>query len=215
LRSGGAIAENALEQAVLRFPARHFAEFCRLSRMRQSDPHVRHHWKAMDTHKQLNNSDRIVFSAALPKAMRPEVEALFFFNPRQPLLHEGIHAAIAHAGMPAITESEDKVWIDVPSGKTQCVFACDESVEPVRAIGVVLYTRPVVDTIWITHLAIDPDYQYRGENAKLNVATRLVDRVMAVAHSIKGITRIQLPYRDGRYLHVKRPESSRSDQPAG
>jgi len=169
----------------------------------------------MDTHRQVKNSDRIVFSAALPLAMRPEVEALFFFNPRQPLLHEGIHAAIAHAGMPAIAQNDAKVWIDVPSGKTQCVFACDEGIDPVRAIGVVLYTRPVVDTIWITHVAIHPDYQYRGEHAKLKVATRLVDRVMTVAHSIKGITRIQLPYRDGRHLRVTRPESARSDQPGG
>jgi hypothetical protein len=110
--------------------------------------------------------------------------------------------------MPAIAEHDDRVWIDVPSGKTQCLFACDESIEPFRAIGVVLYSRPVADTICITHLAIDPDYAYGGENAALEVAKRLVDRVMVIARSIKGINRLQLPYRDGCYLRVRRPEST-------
>lgn len=140
--------------------------------------------------------------------MRPEVEALFFFNPRQPLLRKGIHATIADEGMPAIAENDAKVWIDVPPGKTQCLFACDKGIKPFRAIGVVLYGRPVIDTLRITHLAIDPDYAYGGGYATLNVATRLVDRVMAIAGSIKGITRVQLPYRERCYLRVTRPESA-------
>ena len=114
----------------------------------------------MTTQKQVDSSDRIVFLATLPLDKRPEVEALFFFNPRQPLLREGIHAAVAHAGMPAIVEHDGKLWIDVPPGKTQCLFACADGIEPLRAVGVVLYSRPAVDTIWITHLAIDPDYAH-------------------------------------------------------
>jgi hypothetical protein len=167
----------------------------------------------MDPNQRGNNGDRIGFHAALPLEMRPEIEDLFFFHPRQPLLQAGIHAAVARAGMPTITEQNGKVWIGVPSGRTQCLFACDEGVEPSRPIGVVLYSRPVVDTIWITHLAIDPDYAHGGDHAALQVAARLVDRIMAVARSIKGITRIQLPYRENCYLRVTRPESTRSDRP--
>ena len=166
----------------------------------------------MDPNELGNNRDRIGFHSALPLEMRPEIEALFFFHPRQTLLQEGIHAAVARAGMPTITEQNGRVWIGVPSGKTQCLFACDEGIVPSRAIGVVLYSRPVVDRIWITHLAIDSAYAHGGDHAELQVATRLVDRVMAIARSIKGITRIQLPYRNERYLRVTRPESTQSDQ---
>ena len=169
----------------------------------------------MDTPKQVNKSERIAFAATVPLAMRPEVEALFFFNPRQPLLQEGIHAAIAQTGMPTIVGNDNRVWIDVPSGRTQCLFACVERIEPFRPVGVVLYSRPIVDTIWIAHVAIDPDYAYGGENATLAIATRLVDRVMAVARSVRGVTRIQLPYSEGCYLRVKRPKSSQANQPSG
>lgn len=164
----------------------------------------------MDTHKQVNDSERIAFAATLPLEMRPKVEVLFFFNPRQPLLQEGIHSAIVQAGMPTIAEYDDRVWINVPSGKTQCLFACDKRIEPFRPVGVILYSRPLVDTIWVTHVAIDPDYAYGGENAPLGVATRLIDRVMAIARSIRGVTRVQLPYAEGCYLRVKRPESAQA-----
>jgi len=53
-------------------------------------------------------------------------------------------------------------------------------IQPVRAIGVVLDGRPLIGTLRITHLAIDPE----------------------------GITRVQLPYRERCYLRVTRRESA-------
>jgi hypothetical protein len=169
----------------------------------------------MGTPTELTGTERIIFSAILPLQMRPEVEALFFFNPRQPLLHEGIHAAVAHAGMPTLVEKDGSVWVEVPPGKTQCLFACDQGIKPLRVVGVALYSRPAADTLAINHMAIDPDYVHGGVNAQLDVAMHLVGRVMAIAGSIKGVTRIQLPYRDGRYLRVMHPTSSRSGQLGG
>ena len=157
----------------------------------------------------------VVFRTALPRDRRPEVEALFFFNPLQASRREGIFAAISQAGTPAIAENEDKVWIDVPSGKTLCLFACDERTDPFRVIGIALYTRPVTDTIWITHLTVDPAYSIRGEYGTLKVARCLVDQVMATALRIKGVTRIRLPYREGRHLRVSRPRSAMSCQSGG
>lgn len=160
----------------------------------------------------MNDSDRIVFSATLPLRMRQEVEALFFFNPRQSFLSNGIHAAVAAAGLPAIAGNQDSVWIEIPPGRTQCLFASDSLIEPVPVIGVALYSRPALDTIWISHLAIDPAYAHGGENGKLEIAARLVDRVVTIAASSKGITRVQLPYRDARYIRVRRIRAGASDQ---
>lgn len=120
----------------------------------------------------MNDSDRVVFSATLPLPMRQAVEALFFFNPRQSLSHDGIHETVAQAGMPAIAASDDR--------------------------------RPAADTIWISHLAVDPAYAYGGEHAALGIAMRLVDRVMTIARSVKGVARVQLPYRDGACMRVDR-----------
>ena len=182
------------------------------ARDRASSPieRARYDQMPMDTRNSAERAGRIAFVASLPLSMRQEVEALFFFNPRQPLLHDGIHATVAQSGMPAVVENDGKVWIDVPPGKTQCLFACDEGIEPLRVVGVALYSRPDTYTIAIDHMAIDPDYVHGGENAALDVAMHLVGRVMAIAGSIKGVTRIQLPYRGGRYLRVMHPTSSRS-----
>jgi len=162
----------------------------------------------------MSDGDRIVFASTLPQHMRAEVEALFFFNPRQALLREGIHAAVAAAGLPAISVNDESVWIEVAPGTTQCLFACDCRMDPFRVVGVILYSRPAADTIWISHLAIDPAYAYGGEHGALGIATRLVDRVMTIARSVKGVARVQLPYRDGSYIRVWRDWSGRGEDAA-
>jgi hypothetical protein len=78
-------------------------------------------------------------------------------------------------------------------------------VEHRRPIGVILYSRPGHDTISIDHLAVDLDYAYGGEHSALNAATCLVDRVVAIARVIKGVSQVRLPYRDGCYLSVAHP----------
>jgi hypothetical protein len=143
--------------------------------------------------------------------MRPEVEALFFFNPGQSSHSEGIRSAVLREGMPEIVGTSEKIWIEIPSVGTQCLFACDTGVDPVRAIGVALYSRPTVDTILINHLAVDSDYTYPGRNAALAVTTCLVDRIMEIAGKVKGVRRVQLPYRDGCYLQVTHPPPSIGD----
>jgi hypothetical protein len=158
--------------------------------------------------------NRIAFSATLPLAMRPEVEALFFFNPGQASISEGIRAAILREGMPEIAGTGDKIWIEIPSTGAQCLFASDAGVVPARVVGVALYSRPTAETILISHLAVDPEYAYSGRNAGLAVATRLLDRIMTIAGVIKGVTQLQLPYRDGCYLRVTHPSAAMTSKAA-
>lgn len=160
----------------------------------------------------MSDGDRIVFASTLPLHMRAEVEALFFFNPRQSFSSEGIHAAVAAAGLPAITTNHDRVWIEVPPGATQCLFACDTLVAPAPVVGVALYGRPNLDTIWISHLAVAPAYAHPGDHAELGVAARLVDRVATIAGSIKDITRVKLPYREASYLRVRRARACQDER---
>jgi hypothetical protein len=84
-----------------------------------------------------------VFCSSVPKEMQPLVEELFFFNERQSEWHDGIVAAVKAAGSPAIVEKEGRIWIGVPSGAMQCLFACTPKGVP---LGVMLYGRPSADT---------------------------------------------------------------------
>jgi hypothetical protein len=148
----------------------------------------------------------IEFSATVPAKMRQAAEALFFFNPRQGNSINGILATVERTGVPAIMERDGQVWIGVPSGNMQCLFAFDHKLEPPRPVGVLLYGRPTPDVIWISHLAVDPVYTYGNRNRGAGLGWVLVEKVREIARSIKGVTKIQLPYRRNCFLQVRVPE---------
>ncbi len=145
----------------------------------------------------------IELSAKLPAALQPDLEALFFFNPHQPKSREGIIATVAKMGTPVIMQSGDSVWIGVPSGNTQCLFACETQDNKQRPVGVVLYSRPDPSVIWISHLAIDPDRVGGRQEQGIGLGCFLVEKVREIACRIKGVTRIQLPYQRDRFLPVR------------
>ena len=143
----------------------------------------------------------IEFSAHLPASLRQELEALFFFNPRQPESREGIVATVEELGAPIVVESGDRIWIGVPSVGTQCLFACETQDGVQRPVGVVLYGRPQPDVIWIFHLAVDPGRVCGRLGA--GVGWLLVEKVREIAGRMKGVARIRLPYRKDRFLPVR------------
>jgi hypothetical protein len=145
----------------------------------------------------------IEYAATVPLDMRPAAEALFFFNPRQGESYDGILATVERTGAPTIMERDGRVWIGVPAGNTQCLFAFDRSLAPPRPVGVVLYGRPAPEVIWISHLAVDPFYTYGNKNRDAGLGYLLVEKVREIARSIKGVTKIQLPYRRNCFLRVR------------
>lgn len=145
----------------------------------------------------------IELSADLPAALLPDLEALFFFNPYQPDSRKGIIATVAKTGTPEIMQSSTRVWIGVPSGNTQCLFACETQDNKQRPVGVVLYSRPEPNVIWISHLAIAPDRV--GGRHGIGLGCFLVEKVREIACQIKGVTRIQLPYQRDRFLPIRPP----------
>ena len=139
------------------------------------------------------------FAGSVPAAMRPVVESLFFFNPQQGAIISEIRQTIEKTGSPFIFEWNNRIRIDVPSGSTQCLFACSRRDRPV---GVALYSRPAWAVIWISHLAIDPSCTDAGDECSIGIAGALVNKIREVARSIKGAARIQLPYRRASFLRV-------------
>ena|SRR5688572_2746903 len=146
-----------------------------------------------------SESQELGFAGSVPVAMRPVVESLFFFNPQQGAIIAEIRQTIEKTGPPFIFEWNNRIRIDVPSGSTQCLFACSRRDRPV---GVALYSRPASDVIWISHLAIDPSSNAVGDKCPNGIAGALVGKIREIARSIKGAARIQLPYRRASFLRV-------------
>lgn len=142
------------------------------------------------------------FISTVSTGMRDAVEALFFFNPRQQRVREGIRVSVKLYGRPEILEQDGRVWIGVPSGATQCLFACDQSPEPARLAGVMLYLRPVPEVLSITHLAVDPDYAAGGSRGGEGLGLLLIAQLRQIARRINGVCRIELPYRKRCFLSV-------------
>lgn len=140
----------------------------------------------------------LVFGSKVSVAMRENVERLFFFNPRQPLVHAPINAMVAETGIPELREEGEELWINVPSNRMQCLFACLQGGEPKLPVGVVLYYRSSEETIRVAHLAVDAAWV----DSQADVGLRLIEKVRGVAHLIKGVTRVELPYRPERFLPV-------------
>ncbi len=140
----------------------------------------------------------IAFVGSVPATDRARVEALFYFNPRQGGRLSQIRRTVEETGSPFIEERDQRIWIGVPGGTTQCLFACLPSDRPV---GVALYCRPTNDLIRILHLAVEsaPGGRRRDEG---RVAGAMVDKIRSIAGRINGVRRVQLPYRPDCFLRV-------------
>jgi hypothetical protein len=158
-----------------------------------------------------SDTERFVFCATVSAKMRGVVEALFFFNPRQALLHTAISATVERTGIPKILELDCRLWIDVPSRDMQCLFACDSYLKTCKPVGVVLYERPKVEILSISHLAVNPEYAFRGGHLGAGLGLLLIERVKEIARRIKGVTHVQLPYRNQCFLRVWHPQGESAD----
>ena len=142
------------------------------------------------------------FSSTLPAHLRHEVEALFFFNPRQTLLSSAIYDTIKQTGVPSLMEADDRLWIGVPSGEFQCLFVSDCRSQHGCVAGVALYGRPFPNMLSIVHLAVNAAYILGGGGAGAGAGLLLIQKIKEIAQRIDGITRIQLPYRDQGSIRV-------------
>jgi hypothetical protein len=135
--------------------------------------------------------------------MREVVETLFFFNPRQALLSSPIAETVRRTGIPEIFERDGRVWIDVPERAMQCLFVSARSQDACHPVGVALYERPMFEVLAISHLAVNPAYASQENNRSAGLGVLLVSKIVEIAHCIKGVTRVQMPYREACFLRVE------------
>jgi hypothetical protein len=149
--------------------------------------------------------EEIKFLSSVPAEMRHHVEDLFFFNLRQRQFNRQIQETVAKTGVPHLREIGGKITISLQSEDAQCLFACDESESPV---GCALYSRPGSDVIWVSYIATDPEIALL-DLPRAGLAAILIDKILEIARSIRGITRVQLPFRKESFLPVQRTQLMR------
>lgn len=146
---------------------------------------------------------RITFSSVLEGHHRGELERLFFLNPRQALVADAIRAAVARHGLPRLRKRRGALCLALEGcPEAQNLFALELRALHSRLVGCVVYLREGTDRLTIAHLAVDPDFTLEAAPEQLPLAAQLVAQVTAIAHRIKGVREVELPYSGGRLLRV-------------
>jgi len=136
----------------------------------------------------------LVFTSKIMKDARPALEELFFFNPRQYRVREGIVNSIGEFGHPRIDDTANGLSIRVGNQEAQTLFAFDGDRRDNNPIGIVIYMRTSTDEIAVLHLAVHPDYALPGRRAGLGLGLLLIEKVKEIASRIVGVRRIVLHY---------------------
>ena len=142
------------------------------------------------------------FVSAVDASLSKQVEALFFFHPRQKAWLGPIRANVEAFGAPQILERSGRIHVGIERNGAQCLFACHRQRRPGMPVGVVVYLRTSTELLHILHLAVDPAYGRGGPHEADALAARLVGEVRSLARRISGVRRVQLPYGQGRFLAV-------------
>jgi len=136
------------------------------------------------------------------KDARPVLEELFFFNPAQYRVREGIVNSLSKFGHPRIEETADAISIRVGNVEAQTLFVFDRDRRVGDPVGVVVFIRTSPTDIAVMHVAVHPNYALQGRYAGLGLGLILIEKVREIASRIVGVRRITLHYRQDIVIQV-------------
>ena len=140
----------------------------------------------------------VAFRSELSSAMRSQLEAMFFFNPRQSNWAAQIRQVVEKHGMPEIKEAGGKITIVLRgNAHTQTLFVVNLQ-RPDLLEGVIIYSRLDYPEILVLHLAlVEPRLAYGGAPPEAGGTLdflRLVSAFTKLAKSIAGVERLHFAY---------------------
>ena len=130
------------------------------------------------------------------------MEELFFFNPRQYRVREGIVNSLGRFGHPRIEDTLSGLSVRVGDHEAQTLFAFDMDRRDGNPVGIVIFLRTSSDEIAVMHIAVHPDYALHGRRAGLGLGLVLIEKVKEIASRIVGVRRIVLPYQQEIVIQI-------------
>ncbi|MDX2240334.1 MAG: hypothetical protein NW224_06605 [Leptolyngbyaceae cyanobacterium bins.302] len=118
-----------------------------------------------------------------------------FFNSQQGKFASEVMRSVEKYGSPKIVCVGDQLRICVKNLEgVQSLFGFDSDRSNADLVGVILYTRELVEQITILHIAIREEYSTSGVYANRLLAMSLIQKVREAASQIKGVRLIALMY---------------------
>jgi hypothetical protein len=129
------------------------------------------------------------YTSTLNPEYGEELERLMFFNPGQQKALESIIDSLETFGSPSVYVDSGKLRVKVEKlNEVQTLFALDED----TLIGVLVYSRIVLDRLTVIHIAVHHEYSSHGKYANNMLVLRMLELLRNNARRIKGVRAIRI-----------------------
>ena len=140
--------------------------------------------------------------SSLPASYYNELERLVFFNPCQAHAKGAIVKALELYGSPTIVADSKGIHLVVRgNAHVQSLFGIVHGRRRLTIAGMVMYVRASREELVVVHIAIAARYSRRKRTSRA-VVIPLVRAVRAAAKRLRGVERMTLLYREGRFFRI-------------
>jgi len=117
------------------------------------------------------------------------LERLMFFNPGQQTALASILDSLETFGSPSVYVDGGRLRIKVEKlDEVQTLFALDDD----TLVGVLIYSRILLERLTVIHIAVDHDYSSYGKFAQNMLVMRMLELLRNSARRIKGVETIRI-----------------------
>jgi hypothetical protein len=129
------------------------------------------------------------YTSVLKPKYSEALERLMFFNPGQQIALGAILDSLETFGSPSVYVDGERLRVKVEKlDEVQTLFALDGD----TLVGVLVYSRILLERLTVIHIAVDYDYSSYGKFAQNMLVMRLLELLRNSARRIKGVETIRL-----------------------
>ena len=129
------------------------------------------------------------YTSTLKPQYGEELEQLMFFNPGQQTALAAIVDSLERFGSPSVYADGGCLRVKVEKlDEVQTLFAMDDD----RLVGVLVYSRVLLERLTVIHIAVGQDYSSHGKFAQNMLVMRMLELLRNSARRIKGVETIRI-----------------------
>lgn len=122
----------------------------------------------------------IEYTSIIDVSHKESIEALLFFNEMQNAYAREIEQSINMFGLPGIYEKNGLLRIKLGENESQAIYAIADR----QVVGIIVYTIDTKDSLFIAHIAISSDFNFKGKHADSFLAAALMGKVVESARKL-------------------------------
>ena len=129
------------------------------------------------------------YTSTLKQGYIEDLEHLMFFNPGQQSVLPVIVDSLEQFGSPSVYTSGGCLRVKLEKlNEAQTLYAMDDD----TLVGVLIYSRIMLDRLTVIHIAVHQDYSSSGKFAHNMLVMRMLKLLRNSARCIKGVKTIRV-----------------------